>query len=71
VSDAPRHLEHYQEHGFVILKNVLGSAEIEALRKALQPYLDLDLRGRNNFEGERTQRVYSLVGRGAVFERTA
>jgi ectoine hydroxylase-related dioxygenase (phytanoyl-CoA dioxygenase family) len=66
-----QHLDHYQQHGFVILRDVLGASEISALRAALQPYLELDVRGRNNFEGERTQRVYSLVGRGEVFERTA
>jgi ectoine hydroxylase-related dioxygenase (phytanoyl-CoA dioxygenase family) len=71
MSSTSRQLDHYHEHGFVILPQVLGAPEIEALRAALQPYLDLDQRGRNNFEGEKTQRVYSLVGRGAVFERTA
>ncbi|HEY8155766.1 MAG TPA: phytanoyl-CoA dioxygenase family protein [Myxococcota bacterium] len=71
MTSAARQLDDYREHGFVILRGVLGWSEIEALRAALQPYIDLDLRGRNNFEGERTQRVYSLVGRGEVFERTA
>ena len=64
------HLARYHEQGFVILRDMLNASEIDALRSALQPYLDLGLRGRNDFEGERTQRVYSLVGRGAVFERT-
>ena len=56
-------LARYHEQGFVILRDVLDASEVEALRSALQPYLDLDLRGRNNFEGERTQRVYSLPAR--------
>jgi ectoine hydroxylase-related dioxygenase (phytanoyl-CoA dioxygenase family) len=64
-------LERYHEQGFVILRDVLDASEVEAMRAALQPYLELGFEGRNNFEGERTQRVYSLVGRGAVFERTA
>ncbi len=63
--------DRYHEQGFVVLRDVLAASEIEALRTGLQPYLDLGVQGRNNFEGERTQRVYSLVGRGAVFERTA
>ncbi len=71
MTSAEHHLAHYREHGFVILPDVLGASEIDALRAALQPYLDLGVQGRNNFEGERTRRVYSLVGRGAVFERTA
>ena len=63
-------LARYHEQGFVVIRDVLGTDEVEALRAALQPYLDLGWQGRNDFEGERTQRVYSLVGRGAVFERT-
>ncbi len=71
MSAADDPLAHYHEQGYVILRDVLSPSEIDALREALQPYLDLGIQGRNNFEGERTQRVYSLVGRGAVFERTA
>jgi ectoine hydroxylase-related dioxygenase (phytanoyl-CoA dioxygenase family) len=71
VGSSDRHLDLYREQGFVILEGVLSAAEIEELRDALQPYLDLGLRGRNDFEGERTQRIYSLVGRGKVFERSA
>ncbi len=71
MTSTDHHLARYHEQGFVILRDVLDASEIEALRAALQPYLDLGVQGRNNFEGERTQRVYSLVGRGAVFERTA
>jgi ectoine hydroxylase-related dioxygenase (phytanoyl-CoA dioxygenase family) len=64
------HLAEYHEQGFTILPDVLDTSEIESVRVALQPYLDLGTRGRNDFEGEKTQRVYSLVGRGAVFEDT-
>ncbi len=71
MTSPDQRLARYHEQGFIILRDVLGASEIEALRAALQPYLDLDVQGRNDFEGERTQRVYSLVGRGAVFERTA
>lgn len=63
-------LAEYHANGFVILEGVLTNCEIDELRAGLQPYLDLGLQGRNNFEGEKTQRVYSLVGRGAVFEKT-
>ncbi|MCZ6784404.1 MAG: phytanoyl-CoA dioxygenase family protein [Proteobacteria bacterium] len=71
MSSTAQQLDHYHERGYVILRDVLDPAETDALRAALQPYLDLGVQGRNNFEGERTQRVYSLVGRGSVFERTA
>jgi ectoine hydroxylase-related dioxygenase (phytanoyl-CoA dioxygenase family) len=71
VTSSARALERYQADGFVILPDVLDSSEVSALRAALRPYLELELAGRNDFEGERTQRVYSLVGRGGVFERSA
>ncbi len=45
-------LARYHEQGFVILRDVLGASETEALRAALQPYLDLGVQGRNDFEGE-------------------
>jgi hypothetical protein len=64
-------LETYHRQGYVIIRDVLDAAEIDAKRAALQPYLDLGMSGRNNFEGESTQRVYSLVGRGREFERSA
>lgn len=63
-------LAEFHARGFVILRDVLSDREIDALRARLQPYLDLELEGRNDFEGRRTRRVYSLVGRGKVFERT-
>lgn len=64
-------LATYNEQGYAIVPGVLDDEEIEANRAALQPYLDLNESGRNNFEGERTQRVYSLVGRGREFELSA
>lgn len=64
-------LATYHEQGFLILRDVLDRDAVHALRDALQPYLDLGMQGRNNFEGERTQRVYSLVGRGPLFAATA
>jgi ectoine hydroxylase-related dioxygenase (phytanoyl-CoA dioxygenase family) len=63
-------LETYHEQGFVILPALLSGAEVEAIRSALRPYLEVGANGRNNFEGERTRRVYSLVGRGPLFEAT-
>jgi ectoine hydroxylase-related dioxygenase (phytanoyl-CoA dioxygenase family) len=70
MSDLASQLQAYRDQGFVILRDVLDPDEVKALREALQPYLDLGCQGRNDFEGEKTQRVYSLVGRGKVFERT-
>ncbi len=67
--DVAELLEAYHERGFVILRDVLSAGELAEVRAGLAPYLERGDHGRNNFEGERTQRVYSLVGRGQVFER--
>jgi ectoine hydroxylase-related dioxygenase (phytanoyl-CoA dioxygenase family) len=64
-----KRLETYHEQGFVILAGLLSPTHLEATRSALAPYLETGPRGRNGFEGDATQRVYSLVGRGAIFEQ--
>jgi ectoine hydroxylase-related dioxygenase (phytanoyl-CoA dioxygenase family) len=59
--------EHLDREGFVILERVLSAAEIDALVAALAPYEADRPMGRNDFEGERSQRVYSLAGKGEPF----
>lgn len=56
-----------EEHGFAVIADVIPPADLAAMRRALAPHLDAELYGRNDFEGHRTQRVYSLVGRDPVF----
>jgi len=48
---------------------LLSAEDLVATRGALAPYLAIGSDGRNDFEGDSTQRVYSRVGRGAVFEQ--
>lgn len=57
--------------GYVILEGALKPPQLDNLRTALAPYLAEGLEGRNDFEGQATKRVYSLVGRGTPFEQTA
>lgn len=59
------------EQGFVILRDVLVPAEVAELVAALAPLEAARPPGRNDFEGERSTRVYSLAGRGEVFMRLA
>ena len=63
-------LETYYRQGYVIIRDVLDAAEIDATRAALQPYLDLGMSGRNNFEGvEYAARLFTGragAGRGSV-----
>lgn len=55
----------YDERGFVIFERVLSDETIAALRAALEPHFTK--LGRNDFEGERTNRVYALLAKGQVF----
>lgn len=51
----------YDRHGYVIIENVLDKGEVSAIREALEPHLTKT--GRNDFEGFRSHRVYSLVAK--------
>jgi ectoine hydroxylase-related dioxygenase (phytanoyl-CoA dioxygenase family) len=66
----PVELSRLRSDGYVILPELLDAAERAELVAALAPFEDGRF-GRNNFEGERTKRVYSLAGKGKVFQRLA
>lgn len=57
--------------GFVILERLLGDAEIAELKDTLAPYEARRPRGRNDFEGLASTRVYSLAAKGEPFLRLA
>jgi ectoine hydroxylase-related dioxygenase (phytanoyl-CoA dioxygenase family) len=57
-----------RENGFVVIERLLSEDELAEIRHELEPHLASDPSGRNNFEGYRTQRVYSLAGKGEIFE---
>lgn len=56
-------LADLERDGYVVLDRVLTPAQLDALREDLAPWLDRTPRGRNDFEGERTTRVYALLGK--------
>jgi ectoine hydroxylase-related dioxygenase (phytanoyl-CoA dioxygenase family) len=68
--DLKRHMAELDEVGFTVIEDYLSAAEVEAFREGLAPSLGT-YRGRNPFEGYTTERVYTLVGRGAVYEKSA
>jgi ectoine hydroxylase-related dioxygenase (phytanoyl-CoA dioxygenase family) len=66
--DSPRaELDALATDGVVVLERVLGERDITAIKDALAPYLDRTHMGRNRFEGLRSQRVYALLAKSAVF----
>ena len=64
---ARRDIEAIQADGCVVIEGLLSAAELRACRDALAPQLESELFGRNQFEGLRTQRVYSLPAVAPVF----
>src|SRR5262245_10581694 len=64
-------LERYERDGFVILERVLGAAELAALTDALAPHERERPMVRTAFEGQKSQRVYSLAGKGDAFRALA
>jgi ectoine hydroxylase-related dioxygenase (phytanoyl-CoA dioxygenase family) len=56
-----------ERDGYVILENLLDDEECERIRAAVTPLLDKT--GRNTFEGDRTQRVYSVLNKTRACDR--
>jgi ectoine hydroxylase-related dioxygenase (phytanoyl-CoA dioxygenase family) len=68
--DPGAHLARLDQQGYTIIEDFLPADDLRAVREGLAPFLGTH-RGRNNFEGHKTERVYTLVARGKVFERLA
>ncbi|HEX7438600.1 MAG TPA: phytanoyl-CoA dioxygenase family protein [Caldimonas sp.] len=68
--DLQRHLDELDAQGFTVIPDFLKPDAIDRVREGLAPHLSTHS-GRNNFEGFRTERVYTLVGRGKCFESIA
>ena len=57
-----------EREGFVVIPELIPAGTLAEMRRALAPALAAELRGRNDFEGHLTERVYSLVGRHRLFQ---
>lgn len=57
----------FDEQGYIIFENVLSGEELQDVRDALAPHLSDDLRGRNDFEGLKSNRVYAMASKSPVF----
>ncbi|MRH87713.1 phytanoyl-CoA dioxygenase family protein [Nocardia sp. SYP-A9097] len=55
--------------GYVILPDLITAQEIQAIRDDTDPLLNL--KGRNNFEGHATQRIYSVLNKTRSCDRLA
>jgi ectoine hydroxylase-related dioxygenase (phytanoyl-CoA dioxygenase family) len=64
------HLEELDREGYTLIREFLPAVALRRVRDGLARHLETHT-GRNAFEGYRTERVYTLVGRGSVFEEIA
>lgn len=60
-----------ERDGFAIVQGALSAAEVKEKRTEILRVLALTPRGRNNFEGFETQRVYALFAKTRAFDGPA
>ncbi|MEM8498487.1 MAG: phytanoyl-CoA dioxygenase family protein [Pseudomonadota bacterium] len=59
--------EELDDRGFIIFERVLPQSKIDGLKNALQPHLNSNVQGRNDFEGLKSNRVYALLAKDEAF----
>lgn len=68
--DLEAHLRRLEADGFTVIADFLTPRGVAAVRAAMASHLGAHA-GRNDFEGFDTERVYTLVARGKLFEEIA
>lgn len=64
--DFAAHAQRIEQDGFTVIDDFLDADGLAEVRRVLGFYLGTHA-GRNDFEGTRSERVYTLVARGRVF----
>lgn len=70
MAETARWISEIESVGFTTIPDFLDAATLAEVRTGLHPHLD-EYRGRNDFEGELTERVYALAARAPIFARIA
>jgi ectoine hydroxylase-related dioxygenase (phytanoyl-CoA dioxygenase family) len=68
--DADAHAEAMRTRGYTVIEDYLDADALARFRESLAPFMGSH-HGRNDFEGFQTERIYTLVARGKVFEEIA
>jgi ectoine hydroxylase-related dioxygenase (phytanoyl-CoA dioxygenase family) len=68
--DLDAHTRAIEKDGFTIVPDLLSPDDLAEVRRVLGFYLG-SRKGRNNFEGYATERVYTLVARAKIFWKLA
>ncbi len=56
-------LDEIGERGYCVIENAFSNEQVQRTRRELAPWLQQKLMGRNNFEGEHSERVYALLSK--------
>jgi len=64
--DVLDHAQSIDAQGYTIIPDFLSAEQLVEVRRILALYLGTHA-GRNDFEGTRTERIYTLVARGRIF----
>lgn len=65
--DTSYHVGKIRETGYTIIESLLDDSDVVRVKKALDPWLQGEYMGRNNFEGYQTERVYAMLEKDPVF----
>ncbi|HEX7943930.1 MAG TPA: phytanoyl-CoA dioxygenase family protein [Phenylobacterium sp.] len=68
--DVDAHEARMRRDGYTVIENFLDAEALAAFRAALAPFMGSH-HGRNDFEGFKTERIYTLVARAPVFQDVA
>lgn len=70
-------IDHITEYGYVAIPNAFDNGDIEEAKAEVQRLASAQqaggasLRGRNTFEGLKTQRIYALANKSRIFDKFA
>ena len=70
TGDTQNLLQDLQQQGYALIPEFLSSAHLQQVNQCYDQMLGSHS-GRNNFEGKRTERIYTLVARHRVFQDIA
>ncbi len=56
-------LDEIAERGYCVLEGAFSAEQVQRTKTELSPWLQGELMGRNDFEGERSERVYALLAK--------